>query len=927
MTVRPDRPVHLRCESHLNPLAVQRATPRLSWQYVDRQRNAIQRAYRIQVGTTVESLESENALLWDSGRVESADCVLIPYAGVTLHSAQTCYWRVQTWNDATEPSDWSRVASWEMGLLDASDWQADWIGTAMVGDRQTGTVSPLLRRSFNLPAEPVRARLYVTALGLYEFHLNGQRIGADVFSPGWTDYARRRQYQVYDVTPLLTAGANVAGCMLGDGWYCGHIAQFGRQHYGDRPKLLAQLVITCADGSEHTIVTDERWRWAMGPVVANDLLMGESYDARLEQPGWDRPGVDEAPAQWFPVQRFEEVEVPLVASTAPPVRATQLIEPIAPPRRADEQHWSSQHWVFDLGQNFSGRVRLRVKGKRGQLFRIRHAEMLRPDGKLYVENLRYATATDWYTCRGDAAGEVYEPRFTFHGFRYVEVRGFTEMPDASAVTGVVLHSDLPTIGEFECSNPDVNQLQSNIVWGQRSNFLEVPTDCPQRDERLGWTGDAQVFVATACFNQEVSGFFNKWQDDLADAQSPEGAFPEVVPNVLPGGKDGGPGWADAGLICPWTIYRRYGDRSILEQHYASMVRFVDYLEETSCDLIRAGDPSLANCGFGDWLAVDAPNPGSAPTPKDLIGTAYFAHATALMAQIAEVLGYDGDQRRFENLAAHIRRAFQKTFVSASGRVVGHTQTGYLMSLAFDLLPDEMRPIALGHLVDLIEARGDHLATGFLGTPLLAPVLSRFQRSDVAYRLLLQRTYPSWLYSVDQGATTMWERWNSYSHEHGFGDVNMNSFNHYAYGAIGQWLYATVAGIDVDVDASSAGYRHVLIRPIPGGDLTWARAALTSPYGRIATHWEREGDQFSLRVEIPANTTATVVLPTADPSTITAYAAGDHAPLDLAFAMSDEGCSCSCRIGSGAYRFDVSSPAGKGESHRDHQPQVADTTAV
>jgi len=504
-----------------------------------------------------------------------------------------------------------------------------------------------------------------------------------------------------------------------------------------------------------------------------------------------------------------------------------------------------------------GRVRLKVRAKAGTTFRLRHAEVLDKSGNLYVENLRSARATDYFTTGHDGVS-IWEPRFTFHGFRYVEVachEKFTPEPDA--VTGVVLHSDIAPTGEFECSEPLLNQLQSNIQWGQRGNYLEVPTDCPQRDERLGWTGDAQVFIRTGAFNFDVAGFFTKWQQDFDDAQYDNGDVPVVIPRLNIVGR-GSPAWSDALLICPWTIYQCYGDRELLERHYESLRRYVEFLGQEAKGLIRSHPDVDSWGGFGDWLAQDGGNNWSGRTPKDLIGTAFFAHSARLLSRIAALIGRADDAARYERLFDRIRRAFQKRFVTKEGFVAGATQTGYVLALHFDLMPPELRPAALRELIRDIESRGNRLSTGFVGTSYLPYVLSDNGRHDVACRLLMQKNWPSWLYAVTQGATTIWERWDGWTHDKGFQDAGMNSFNHYAYGAIGEWLYARLAGIELD--PAAPGYKRIILRPMPGGGLTYARARLRSMHGLIESAWRIRNGRFRLEATIPPNTTATVHLP-------------------------------------------------------------------
>ena len=842
-------PVNLRCEYLPNPLGIEDSAPRLSWEMSDPRRGARQTAYRVLVASSCELMERDEGDLWDSGKVECDQSAHVGYRGTELTSRTRCCWKVMLWDADGEPSAWSESACWEMGLLDRSEWAGQWVGLAP-RESKDSEPCPFLRKAFSLRPGIKRARVYATARGVYELQINGSRIGEDHFTPGWTDYNTRIPYQVYDVTDALQDGDNVLGAILGDGWYSGYLVWGGNRNvWGKDLSLLAQLEIEYEDGSSETIATDASWKATTGPILKSDFYDGETSDARLEMDGWSGPGFDDS--AWKDAHLHEAPTAPLVAKRCQNVRC---IEELIPTEMAEPEPGV---YVYDLSQNIVGWVRLKVTAPEGTKITIRHAEMLNDDGTLYTENLREAKATDEYRCKGGGE-ETYEPRFTFHGFRYVELTGCPEEPAIDAVTGVVLHSDAPPTGTFECSHEMVNQLQNNIRWGQKGNFLEVPTDCPQRNERLGWTGDAQVFVRTACFNMDVSAFFTKWMYDLVDAQDEEGAFPDVAPMVTEG--KGHCAWADAGIICPWTIYLCYGDTRILETHYDAMAKWVEFMEKTSTGLIRPSD------GYGDWLATDAPSAGRAPTPQELIGTAYFAHCARIMARVAEILDKGDEAAKFAKLADAVKAAFNREFVTPAGRVVGSTQTGYLLALAFDLLPEESRTAGEQYLLKEFERRGWHLSTGFVGTPLLAPVLTQIGRTDGAYRLLLQETYPSWFYSIFQGATTMWERWNSYSKDQGFGDAGMNSFNHYAYGAIGEWLYATVAGIDVDPERP--GYKHLILRPEPGGGLSFARGELQSVYGLIRSHWQLGDDTLTYEVTVPANTCATVTLPTADNAAVT-----------------------------------------------------------
>jgi alpha-L-rhamnosidase len=846
---------NLRCEYMQNPLGLGVA------QLQAGHRGARQSAYRIVGASSAEKLASEAADLWDSGKVESEQSVHVQYGGSPVGSMQRAWWKVRVWNETDRISEYSENAWWEMGLQ-RSDWAGQWIGASLVGGARTTIPAPFLRREFAVEKPISHARLYATALGLYEFAINGQCVGDIELAPGWTEYNKRVQYQAYDVTALLHTGANTIGAILGDGWYSGHVEWRGRQRYGDRPKLLAHLVVFYEDGSSATIVTDALWKTAFGPIVEADMLMGESYDARLELGAWSSSAYDDT--RWLAAETFDDPGIDISPMIGPAVKRIQELKPVGEPKVIYK--WPTNDYIFDLGQNMVGRVRLKVSGPRGTTITLRHAEVLNEKGNLYADNLRTARQTDYYTLKGDGE-ETWEPRFTFHGFRYVELSGLPEAPAADAVTGIVLHSDTPATGSFECSDPLINQLQHNIEWGQKGNFVDIPTDCPQRDERLGWTGDAQVFIRTACWNMDVAGFFTKWQRDIADAQTAQGAIPSVVPNTgVLGEGDGGPAWADAAVICPWTIYLCYGDRALLETHYESFARYMSYLGESSRDLIRSYEDMPGFRGFGDWLALDGSGKLDGGTPKDLIGTAFYAHCADLMGRIARVLDKDEDAIKYDELLGDVKTAFIERFTTPQGLVAGGTQTGYVLALHFNLLPLELREAAVNSLVRDIKERGNHLSTGFVGSPYIARVLSDNGELDVAYSLLHQKTWPSWLYAVTQGATTIWERWDGWTHDKGFQDVGMNSFNHYAYGAIGAWLYSVVAGIEVDEEAP--GYKRIVFRPQPGGGLTHARASLNSIYGEITSHWRIEDDYFNWNITVPPNTTATVYLPTREGTQIT-----------------------------------------------------------
>ncbi len=584
---------NLRCEYRTNPLGIDVIEPRLSWQMESNRPGAGQQGYRLLAASSQERLSNGTSDIWDSGRIDSDQSIHVVYAGKPLTSRQRVYWQVTVWDESGNAFT-SEPAWFEMGLLQPNDWQAQWIGPTLVGGAHSNVPAPYMRKSFSLASKVQSAKLYVTALGLYECSINGQVVGEDVFAPGWTDYAKRVQYQVHDVTDLLTNGENAIGAVLGDGWAAGHVGMGERQNYVRQPQFLAQLEITLTDGSTVTISSDESWTHQFGPLLENDMLMGEAYDARLEMPGWDKPGFDNT--GWLDVQRFDHPHTKLVATNGPAVRRIEELSPVNEPTVKDDL--VAKRAVFDLGQNMVGRVRFKGSAPAGTTITLRFAEVLDEDGKFYTANLRTARATDYYTFKGQGE-EIWEPKFTFHGFRYVELSGYPGELEDNTITGIVLHSEIAQTGRFRTSEPILNQLQSNILWGQKGNFVDVPTDCPQRDERLGWTGDIQVFARTAAFNMDVAGFLTKWAQDLADAQSERGEVPAVVPNAIPSLPDGGPAWSDAVIICPWTIYLCYSDTHILETNYGIMTRFMDYLLDTSPGFIRCAPDYEGWPGFGD----------------------------------------------------------------------------------------------------------------------------------------------------------------------------------------------------------------------------------------------------------------------------------------------------------------------------------------
>jgi alpha-L-rhamnosidase len=949
---------NLRCEYLDNPLGIDATNPRFSWIIISNQRGEMQTAYEVLVASSPKLLSDDKGDLWDSGKVSSDESSQIVYSGTLLSSRQSCFWKVRIWDHEGKQSDWSQPASWSIGLLQSTDWNAHWITSLASAGNAAGPLKirraiyevaaqsravdvtaalithidqghlkvlvnnknlgvdpaynsvkhlrveyeyggqsfkkevaeneilmlpaqsssvPFLRKTFDLKSPVRRALLYVTALGLYEVHINGNRVGDHVLAPDWTDYRKRVRYQTFDVTELLKTGPNAIGALLANGWYSGHIGNGGFAFFGKEPAFLAQLEITCADGRTETIATDDSWKSHDSPIESSDFMFGEDYDSRLEVKGWDRPDLDDS--RWKPVAVRNEPSLKMDAQVMQPVR--ELCE--LKSKTIKESKTGS--WIYDLGQNMVGVVRLKMSAPAGTRITLRHAEMLNSDGTLYTRNLRGAPSVDHYICKGDDV-ETWQPRFTFHGFRYVELTGLPTQPKIDAVTGVVISSDTPRTGEFACSDPRINQLQSNIQWGQRGNYISVPTDCPQRDERLGWMGDAEVFVRTATYNADVAAFFTKWLVDVDDGQSPAGSFSDVSPNTM--GANGVPAWGDAGVICPWTIYEAYGDKRILEQHLPAMIKWVEYLHQHSDDLIR--DRDRGN-DYGDWLSIGA------DTPKDLIGTAFFAYSTHLVAKSCRALGHINDAEKYDQLFTDIKTAFNKRYVKADGRITGNTQCAYAMALKFELLPDNLQPNAAQYLDEDIKAKGGHLSTGFVGVSYLLPVLTRANKSDTAYELLLQDTFPSWLFSVKQGATTIWERWDGWTPEKHFQDPGMNSFNHYSLGSCGEYLFSNIGGIR----PASPGFKTVLIDPVIRDGLTWANTSFDSIHGRIATAWKRTGNQLALEILIPANTTATVCIPAVEMASIKESGKPIEQAENVKF-LQKENDKFVFAVGSGTYQF-------------------------
>ena len=857
-------PTDLRCEHLFQPQGLNTRQPRFTWALEGKGRGRRQTAYRIVAGTDRAAVATGEGAWWDSGKVVSDEALLIPYAGRALRSDLEMWWSVQVWDEKGEASAFAQPAMFRTGLMDAADWKAKWISRQLVppGGRMPpqDTVydnpywarpADYYRREFVVERKVRRATVYATALGLYEIHLNGERLGDQELAPGWTDYHTRVEYQSYDATAQLAPGSNTIAAIVGEGWYSGRVAYDNKRagsHYGVRPALLAQLHVEYEDGSvEILAATDASWKCGNEAIVYSDLLLGEKYDARLEQAGWDRSG--------FGAQGWWDAEEIVVLPRAPkldaargvPIRKTLTFEPKFLHRTI------AGKLIYDVGQNLAGHMRLELNAPRDATFVLRHGEALEPSGELYTANLRWALATDTYISKGGE--QVFEPRFTFHGFRFVEVAVPEGMgPENIRLTAIAVHSDMPVAGHFACGSEMLNKLQSNIVWTQRSNFISVPTDCPQRDERMGWLGDAQVFFNTGVFNMDCSGFMTKWLVDIADAQTPEGAFTDVAPSLVytrfaPRPPRGAPGWGDAGVLIPWRMYQRYGDVDLLRAHYPGMVRWLDFIEASNPSGVRE-EGVFSN--WGDWLCL-----GNI-TPKAVVATAYWAYQARVMEKAARVLGRRQDEARFAAMFRDVRASFRKAFVDADAKVAGDTQTAYLFALDFDLLEAGERPKALAHLKRAIAAADGHIQTGIHGIRHICPCLAEGGEAESAYDLLLKETYPSWGFSIRNGATTIWERWDGWTPERGFQSVNMNSLNHYALGAIGEFMYGRVAGIDIP-DAGGA-YRRIRLRPLPNAELGWCEASYRGHLGTVSSRWRVERDGATWEVSIPPSATGQVELP-------------------------------------------------------------------
>jgi alpha-L-rhamnosidase len=878
----------LRCDHVIEPLGIT-APPRFSWRFASVRRATRPVAVRVIVQPTNDAIHDA----WDSGWRET-ELGGVDYEGDPLRSNTDYRWSVQVRDNAGRDGSASH-STFSTAIIDPALWRASWIGRARTHRRDAEPPtdddrslavryleSPLtLRRAFQVEAPVVRARVHVTAQGVYQLWLNGTRVGDEELSPGWTDYRDRILYQSFDITELARSGENVFSAIVAGGWWSGYVGFDRRrqaEHYGNEPAFWMQAHLEYADGTELVVATDDLWRETDGPLRYADLLMGEYHDARIDLGSWRTAAYDDS--GWNAVRVFGRDSGLLESIASVPIRPTGIV-----PASSVERHDDSL--IVDFGQNLVGKVRIDTSSlRRHERIAVRHGEMLADDGSLYVANLRTVEARDVFV--SDGVEVEFEPMFTSHGFRYAEITGAIDGLDGSGIAAVVVRSDIPEVGEFHIDHPGLERLQSNIVWSQRSNFLSVPTDCPQRDERLGWLADAQVFVRTATYNADVAAFFRSWLRDVRYAQDDDGAFPDVAPRLrLP--QPGAPGWGDGGVIVPWRLYEVYGDRRFLAEAWPSMVAWVDHvLRHNPSGIWR----EAVGQNYGDWLEVGV------STRRDVLATAFFAYSARIVAKAAKVLGLRDDADRYCRLASESAEAFANEFIADDGSVAGDTQTGYLLPLSFDLFTGE-RKASLGANLARVVERDGALTTGFIGVGLLLPVLEDIGRSDLAWRLALNDGYPSWLYSVQHGATTIWERWDGWTEHDGFQSAEMNSFNHYSLGSVGEWFYSHVCGIRQAV--GSVGFERLEMRPSIDRRVERAEARFDSPRGLIESGWNVSGDQFEWRVTLPPGTSARIDIPR-DPRWPVLES---HQPLEHAdgIRMLDESAgSVSAEIESGSYSF-------------------------
>ncbi|MEQ9289480.1 MAG: family 78 glycoside hydrolase catalytic domain [Cyclobacteriaceae bacterium] len=850
----------LRVEYQENPSAIDVASPRFSWVLTGEGRGRYQTSYQIEVASSKENLEAGRADIWNSGQVVSSQTNQVEYEGPSLESFKKYHWRVKVWDENQQQSGWSPPSFWSMGALKFSDWKGKFI-SHNVGYNKADKYDSLylpparyLRKSFNINKKVKRAVAYTTALGLYELRLNGSKVGKYHFLPGWTDYDKRLYYQAFDITASLQSGENVVGAVIADGWYSGYIGYAllvrldkVRGFYGENPAFMGQIVVEYEDGSTEIIASNETWRASEGAIREADILMGETVDGRLGKPGWDRPGYDDE--DWKKPKIYTYPNGRLQAYPGDLIEVRENIKPKSITKT------ESGSYIFDLGKNIAGIVRLNVQGPRGTKVTLRYGEMMKDDGSLLTENLRLARATDTYILHGDGK-EIWEPKFTYHGFQYVEVTGYPGTPDLNSLEGLVLSSINTTAGSFSTSNEMNNTLFDNILTTQSANFFEVPTDCPQRDERLGWTGDAQTFCRSATYNADVAAFFTKFLIDLDDAQRWYGAYPNFAPFPYSRPDQYSPAWMDAGVIIPYNMYKVYGDTRIVDYMYSGMQKFMQFQSDASTNYLRPGGGN----NWGDWLSVNE------KTSDNFVASSFYGYDAYLMAEMAEALGKKEDAEKYRDLFQNIKKSFAGKYILSDGRTTEDTQTSYALALYFKLYPENLAAKGAERLAQKIQDNGNKFSSGFLGTKHVMLSLAEYGYHDICYKLFKQTEYPSWGYSVENGSTSIWERWNSYTKD---ADQNsnlnaaMNSFSHYAFGSVAEWMYIYAAGIETD----GSGFKNIRIQPAVSKEMDRISAGYKSIAGEIKSAWAWNGNKLELSVTIPVNTTARIVLPVESASNV------------------------------------------------------------
>lgn len=872
----PQAPHDLRCEYLVSPRGIDVAQPRFSWVLGMTGRGEAQTAYQILVASRRDSLEKDQGDMWDSGRVSSGEINQIEYRGKPLQSGGAYYWRVRVWGSGGEDSFTSSTAGFEMGLLSRQEWKGKWISGGE------------LRKQFRLPAKVLRARAYVTALGYYQLHVNGRAIGNRVLDPAYTLYPKRVLYATYDVTRALQSGENAIGVMLGGGW-----ATLSRPNsfkgYYPAPALLLQLNIELEGGRHVSISSDETWKAAAGPVVEASVYNGEVYDARHETEGWDRAGFDDS--NWDPAHVVAGTQAEISAEMMPPIRVVSEKLPVG---------FTNPHpgvYVYDMGQNMSGWVRLRVAGPAGTRVQLRFAELVYADGSINRDNIRGAKSRDVYILKGSGE-ETYEPRFTYHGFRYVELTGYPGTPNLDTLRGKVVHTAVETVGAFSASTDMLNQIQKLIYWSQLTNLFSIPTDCDQRDERQGWMGDAQITGEEAIMNFDMAAFYTNFIRDIRDEQSENGAVTDTVPHRY-GSRPADPAWGTAYPQLCWYMWKYYGDRRILEQNYEGLKKYIEFLRSRSTGNI------LSYSYYGDWVPI-------VHTDNDFVSAAYYFYDVELLSRIAAVLGNSSDAQGYTQLASQIKDAItQKFYNPRTMSYANGTQTANAMALQLGLPPERVRGRVAGVLTnDVVYYHNTHITTGFIGIKFLMQALTGIGRSDLAYELAKQTTYPSWGYMIANGATTLWELWQNKV------GPSMNSQDHAMFGSVGSWFYQALSGINIGADG--AGYRHIHIEPQVVEDLHWASASTMTLRGKVATAWKHSPGKITLVVDIPAGSDAEIVLPKEDEMTRVEVKEGSQTIWhDSQYVPGDAGVSGASqqprngrvvvKTGSGHYHFVITSP--------------------